>query len=62
MQKVTYKSIPGRMAKGRMHRSERHDGNTIVAAIFWVGITLVFAFLLWTFTMVFLQALDRWHK
>jgi hypothetical protein len=33
-----------------------------VAIIFGIGMALLLAFLLWTFAMVFLQALDQWRR
>ena len=59
MQKANCKSVSGHRERGRTNRSGKQDGGQFVAAIFWVGITLVVTFLLWSFAMVLLQAFEH---
>jgi hypothetical protein len=38
------------------------NGDRFVTVIFYIGMTLVFTFVLWTFAMVFLQATQGWRR
>jgi hypothetical protein len=50
-----------KIARGRMRGTGRRE-HKFVTGVFYVGIALVLTFVLWTFAMVFLQAVDQWHK
>jgi hypothetical protein len=58
--KTDEKRLFGRLTDRRSRRSKH--SNKFVTVVFGVGLTLVLTFLLWTFVMVFLQALEQWHK
>jgi hypothetical protein len=60
--KTTSKYIAGRMTNHRMNRGRKKHGNRFVNAVFCIGIILVLTFLLWTFAMVLLESMERWHR
>jgi hypothetical protein len=60
--KTVAKYVTGRVTSSRPGRRRKQDGDKFVAAVFWVGITLVLAFVLWSFAMVFLEALEQWRR
>jgi hypothetical protein len=61
VQKAVAKHISGGMTHCRANREAKYS-ERFVSVILSVGVTLVLIFLLLTFAMVFLQALDQWHK
>ncbi len=61
MQKMSYKSLSGRLITGRTRRT-RQGWNQFVTAVFWAGITIVCTMLLWTFAMVLLEAWEQWRR
>jgi hypothetical protein len=56
MQKANYRNVSGH--PGRATRSRQQ----FVNAVRWFGVALVFVFLLWTFSMVILQAVEQWKR
>ncbi len=50
------------MAKSLAKRNPKEFGRGFVSAVQWLGIGLILTFLLWTFVMVFGQALEQWGK
>jgi hypothetical protein len=47
------------MAKSVAKRNPREFGRCFVNVIQWLGLGLILTFLLWTFAMVFSQALEQ---
>jgi len=60
--KTAPKYVSGRRFPSRTNRSESQHRNEFVVVVFGIGMALLLAFLLWTFGMVFLQALDQWRR
>lgn len=62
LHRAVAKHDSGRMTGKYKTRDRKEYGHKFVTVIFSIGVALVFTFLLWTFALVLLQAVDQWKK
>lgn len=58
---IIVKSPSSQMSRSHHLRKQR-PGSQFVRMLIWFGSGLAIVFVMWTFVMVMLQALDQWKK